>query len=467
MRIILIFFFLLIIPEVYSQEKQLKYSIESTSVISIGKRPPFWLFSNQYGKISAENNSSLLQPSIFKTLTSDKKFDYSFCIEPIIKYDGSGKIYMQQWFGNVKFYFLQFSAGAKEEFFGNQDSSLSSGFILWSKNARPMTKISFEAPNYTVVPFTWKYLEFKGGISHGWFDNNEYNNNVWLHHKYGFLRLGGRLPVHISYGLHHYAQWGGELEGKKLPNKLKDFKSVFLVRSGGTDAPGSESLNKLGNHLGSKVFGLDAELKGYTFAFYWQTIFEDGSGYAGRNYKDGLFGFSIHSKGKNKLISGFVYEFLNTTDQSGRINETDSIKPNGLIYELGGNDNYFNNGIYIAGWSFRDMILGSPLITSPAIMHGNRFNYIQNNKITAHHFGLEGFIGTINYKFLYTYTFNYGTNFIPIMPAQSQHSLFLNTTISDKLPWNIKLSCSVGADFGKFYGNNFGIQVSLLKTGCF
>jgi len=44
---------------------------------------------------------------------------------------------------------------------------------------------------------------------------------------------------------------------------------------------------------------------------------------------------------------------------------------------------------------------------------------------------------------------------------------FLNTTISDKLPWDIKLSCSVGADFGQFYGNNFGIQVSLLKTGCF
>lgn len=456
--------FLISFNSIYSQKNTPSYSIESGAVISTGKHAPFWFYSNQYGKISPNNNCIYILPSIYRNLKDNSKFDYSYTLSPLLRYDGLGRSYMHQWYGEIKYRFLHFTAGAKEEFFGNQDSSLSTGFILWSKNARPMPKLTLNVPNYTPVPFTKKYLEFKGGMSHGWFDDNEYNKNVYLHHKYAYVRLGGKLPVHISYGLHHFAQWGGELDGIKLPSSINDFKRVFLAQGGGSNSPGNEYLNKLGNHLGSENLGLEVETKQWKISLYQQTIFEDGSGFAHRNINDGLFGIAIHSKDKRKFIHGIVYEFMQTTNQSGRINETDSIKPNGQRYEVGGNDNYFNNGIYIEGWTFHEMTIGTPFITSPALLHGDRYDYNRNNRILAHHVGVQGVITSFIYEFHYTYSTNYGTNFYPMSPSQSQHSLFLKITKSNDLPWNIALSFSLGADFGKLYGNNVGLSVTLIKT---
>lgn len=439
--------------------------VESGAVLSTGQHAPFWFYSNQYGKISTKNNSVYLLSSIYRNFKEESKTDYSYNLSPLLRYDGLGRSYMHQWYAELKFYFLHFTAGAKEEVFGNQDSSLSSGCIIWSKNARPMPKLTFYVPNYTPVPFTWKYLEFKGGISHGWFDDNEYNKNVWLHHKYFYLRLGGKLPVHVSYGLHHFAQWGGTYYNQTLPHDLKAFKHVFLGRGGNPipNTPWEDWVNKLGNHIGSRNFGAEVEFRKTKVSLYWQNIFEDGSGKAYRNIKDGLFGISIRSKEKDKLISGFVYEFFNTTDQSGRINATDSIKPDGHRYELGGNDDYFNHWMYNKGWTFQEMILGNPLITSPAIIHGDRNDYVRNNRIIAHHLGMDGQMSKISYKLLYTYSLNYGTNFYPISPRETQHSILLTTQVQDVLTWKLNLSCAIGADFGKMYGDNFGIMFSLSR----
>lgn len=440
-------------------------SVETGAVATTGKHAPFWFYSNQYGKISTKNNSIYILPSFYRNFNERGKIDYSYNFSPLLRYDGLGRSYMHQWYGELKFHFIHFTAGAKEEFYGNQDSTLSSGCIIWSKNARPMPKLKLEINNYTPVPFTWKYLEFKGGMAHGWFDDNEYNKNVWLHHKYFYLRLGGKLPVHVSYGLHHFAQWGGTNYDPygKLPHDLEAFKNVFLGRSGDAsdpDTPGSESLNKLGNHIGSRNFGAELDLAKMRISLYWQNIFEDGSGKAYRNIKDGLFGISVRSKEKVKLISGFVYELFNTTDQSGRYN----LKPgDNSGYEYGGNDNYFNNGIYIKGWTFNELVLGNPLITSPAIIKGDRYDYIRNNRILAHHLGIEGKTGSILYTFLYTYSLNYGTNYFPNSPEKGQQSLFLSAVIPDKLPWKLSLTFKLGADFGNMYESNLGAMLMLSK----
>jgi hypothetical protein len=444
-------------------------SIESGAVVSTGKHAPFWFYSNQYGKISTKNNSIYLLPSIYRDFKNDSKIDYSYNISPLLRYDGSGKFYMHQWYGEVKFHFVHFTAGAKEEFYGNQDSTLSTGFLLWSKNARPMPKLTIGVPNYTPVPFTWKLLEFKGGISHGWFDDNEYNKNVWLHHKYFYLRLGGKWPVHISYGLHHFAQWGGTNYDpyEELPHDWKAFKSVFKGGGGGDyetnpNVPWTEWANRIGNHIGSRNFGLEADFSKTKISLYWQNIFEDGSGKAYRNIKDGLFGLSIRSRDKDNLISGFVYEFFNSTDQSGP-----SDLPTEEFTKGGGNDNYFNHGIYLNGWTYNRRIIGTPFITSPEIMHNNpdflQSIYLVNNKIKAHHFGLEGSMKKISFKLLYTYSLNYGTNYFPISPKQTQHYFLIHATLLPNLPWNSNITCALGADLGKLYGNGLGAMVSIRK----
>ena len=164
-----------------------------------------------------------------------------------------------------------------------------------------------------------------------------------------------------------------------MPRSFSDFLRVFTAKSGDKDAIDHEQLNALGNHLGSHNFGLDVDLSKVRTSVYWQTIFEDSSGREFRNIKDGLWGISIRSKDKNRLINGLVYEFLNTTDQSGPNDSywiLDGIKyfypvPGGKYHWPVGNDNYFNNGIYRFGWTFRDMVLGTPLITSPSVLKIN------------------------------------------------------------------------------------------------
>jgi hypothetical protein len=459
-----------------SQIKLPSYSIETGSSLSGGRETPFWLLSNQYGLITPNKYNEWVKAGIQKTQTKGKKLDYDYGLDLVNRYSNKNEIYIHQAYLRLKLYFVNIQAGKIEEKFGNQDSSLSSGGLLWSGNARPMPKVSIMVPNYTTVPFTFGWFEFKGGMSHGWFDDNQFVKHAWLHHKFGYIQFGGKLPVHIHYGLNDYAQWGGKTsDGVQLPHSFKDFIKVFFAKSGGSDAPTPDVLNALGNHIGSRNFGLDVELSKLLMSLYWQNIFEDGSGKAYRNIKDGLWGFSIHTKEKNRPINGFVYEFINTTDQSGTYNDywllngkrylnSDS---GGVHHEAGGNDNYFNNGIYQFGWTYQDMTIGTPLITSPAIMHGNASDYIRNNKVTGHHFGIEGIYKKFAYKVFYTYYRNFGTNAYPISPNKPQHSILIQTNISNKLPWGIDLGLKGGLDIGKMYGNNIGIEVSLIKRGPF
>jgi hypothetical protein len=351
-----------------------------------------------------------------------------------------------------------------EEKFGNQDSSLSSGGLLWSGNARPMPKVSIMVPKYTAVPFTRGYLEFKGGISHGWFGDNQFVKDSWLHHKYFYLQLGGRLPVHIHYGFQHFAQWGGESTDSnigKLPQSFSDFMRVFFADHGDENAINSERLNALGNHLGSRNFGIDIDFSRVKAGVYWQTIFEDSSGREFKNIKDGLWGIYFHSKDKNRLINGAVYEFINTTDQSGPI---DSYSDNKEMWPVG-NDDYFNNGIYPFGWTYHNMVIGTPLITSPAVLKvtNSGHEYIWNNKVICHHIGLEGKHRDLHYKLFATYYLNYGTNSYPFESAIPQYSFLLQAQIVDKLPWGMSASLAIGVDHGELYGNNAGFRISLLK----
>lgn len=455
----------------YSQIKTLDYSLETGALGALGHEMPFWMVSDQFGLFTPDRFNAYGRVGVFSHLSKGKKIDYDYGLQMVDRYGKNNQFYLQQAYARLKLYFFNIQAGSINETFGNQDSSLSSGGLMWSGNARPMPKVSVIVPDYTPIPFTKGYFEFKGGMSHGWFENNQYQRNVWLHHKYYYLQFGGKLPVHIHYGFHHFAQWGGETTGSgKLPHGFKDFIKIFFAKNGGSDAPLSEEINRLGNHLGSRNFGLDISLRKYNVSTYWQTIFEDGSGLAYRNISDGLWGIAVHTKDKSSLISGFVYEFVKTTDQSGTYNDYWELNGQRYLYpvtggvhkEAGGNDNYFNHGVYSTGWTRYDMTIGTPFITSPALYRGNG-GYISNNKVKAHYVALEGTYRKLQYKLRYSYSLNYGTNALPFDPVRDEHSLAINTFLNNALPWGLTLGLAAGLDKGKMSGDNAGLMVSLIK----
>lgn len=445
------------------QRDTINYFIESGAVVSSGKSTPFWLISNNYGTIASNSPNIWARAGVSGRTGINKTFSLVYGADIIDRYSGKNEFILQQGYAGIGIGQFTLKAGRYEEEFGNQDQNLSSGGMIWSGNTRPIPQISFATSGYIPVPLTKDFVEFKGGISHGWFEDNQYNSDVWLHHKYMYLRFGGHRRVHIEYGLQHFAQWGGKSsnpEYGELPDNLNAFIKVFLGQGGGDDGPAPETLNVIGNHIGSHNLALDFKVNSLSMKFYWQTIFEDGSGLSLRNIKDGLWGFKI-SPESWKYISGLLIEYVNSTDQSGRFHDH---YVDGVSVIVGGNDDYFNHGIYREGWTYNRMTIGTPLISSPALVTSSTGEYLINNRITAFHFGMEGGIKNVEYKALYTFSKNYGTNFYPFPGKKCQHSVLFKSTINNLFPGNTSLSAAIAFDAGNLYSNNIGLFISLRKN---
>ena len=460
LKIIIILLF--VSSQIKSQNDSIKYNVCLMGLYSTGEYSPFWLQNRQFGEISSLPSSANVMLGLDKEFSQPKSlFDYGFKTNILLQNDNlKTTVYFHEIYVKARLSVLDLVIGSREDNLGNQDSTLSCGGLFFSHNARPMPKITLGIERFTPVPFTKGFLEVKGALVHGWFTDNTYIQNMLLHHKYAYLRVGGKFPVHLQYGLDHVAQWGGYVPGLgQQPTSLKDYKAIFLAGHGGSDANISDQINALGNHIISQSTRLDVDISDYKISAYWQNMSEDGPIkiiYNSMNVSDGLWGISI--KNKNfPYVKGILYEYLNTTDQSGPYHDKD-----GIIY--GGNDSYFNNGIYSSGWTYFTRTIGSPFFTSP-IYNKNSEVYLLNNRVQVHHIGIEGDIEGFDYKFLTSYSKNYGSYNVPFIEMKPSTSLLLE--INKRFPqfYNIEAGCSIGVDVGKMYGNSVGCLFSIKKIG--
>lgn len=447
---------------IYAQSDSIKYDIQLMGLASSGQYAPFWLQNNQFGRVSVEPFSSNLSVGILKDFKQTNNiFDYRYSANALLTTDKNRtSLYLHELYAEARLLVFDLTLGAKEEIFGNQDSSLSMGGFLFSKNYRPIPKIYAGIRQFTPVPFTKGYFEIKGGISHGWFTDSTFMKDVLLHHKYFYFRLGGKLPVRFQYGIDHVSQWGGTSQRYgALPTGFKNFVNVFLARSGGNDALLGEQINVLGNHIISQSMKLEANAGNFQINAYWQNISEDSPlrlMWQTMNKVDGLWGLSVRNQ-KIPLIQGILYEFLNTTDQSGPYHDRD-----GIVF--GGADNYLNNFIYESGWSFFSRTIGTPLITS-TVYNNDGVIGIRNNRVQAHHFGIEGKYAEYQYKIMTTMSKNYGTYSYKYQTMKSATSVYIDINKRFKRFYNIEAGLMIGADFGQMYGNNTGCMITLKKRG--
>ena len=445
-----------------AQQDTIKYDISVSGLISSGNNAPFWMQSRDYSKTSSAPQSADLMLGINKDLKKNMPlFDYGFKANLLVRTDKlKSDAYFQELYAKMRLSVIDLIIGSREEHLGNQDSALSCGGLLFSENTRPMPKVTIGIEHFVPVPLTNGFLEVKGALAHGWFTDNIYATGELLHHKYAYLKLGGKWPVHFQYGLDHVAEWGGNIPGLgQQPTSFKDYISIFLGRSGGTNAPEGEQINMLGNHIISQSMRLDIDISDFKIGGYWQNISEDGPirliGFT-MNKPDGLWGISIRNK-NFPFVKGILYEYLNTTDQSGQYHDLD-----GVIY--GGNDGYFSNYIYQSGWSYFSRTIGTPFIAGP-ISNSAGALYSKNNRVQVHHIGLEGDISGYKYKFISSFSKNYGAYYYPFLQMIQNTSMLLE--VNKQLPTilNLEIGCRIGADFGQLYGNSVGCQISIRKTG--
>ena len=433
------------------------YVGEVTAVTSSGAQTPSLFLHNSNGNIAVLPHSGNLSLGIVKPATRPSRwFDYDFGVVLTGRISGTqrnavipevkGTGYFRELYAHVRLYVVDITAGIHPLRTGAGDADLSSGSLLFSGNAHAIPRISIGVDQWTAFPGLYGYVEFKGGMTHGWLaDDAPMVRKTLLHHKFIGGRIGGKWPVNLSYEFHHVAQWGGySAVYGDLGNNFKAWLNAFLVRSGGSMS--NDQINAQGNHIGYQELALDVKGEGWKVSAYWQAINEDGPIRFigdGMNSKDGLWGISA-TQNKWPFISGVTYEFVHTTDQSGPFHDKD-----GCVY--GGNDNYYNNVIYSQGWTYYGRIIGSPLLS------------LSNNRVMAHHVGVKGDIFGWRYRVLCTYVDNYGTY---LYPARNHNTAVL-LEVKKVVPqaWNLEFGIALGGDFGTQYGNQFGAMFTIRKQG--
>ena len=458
---LLLFLSIVFAARAQTRSDTINYSLNTRLMTGRGTHASFLSTANQYDRYSFAPNSLTLWGTLHKNASARNKYDYGFGLE----LDGNiskseNRFFPNELYVQGKAGFLNLYAGYKQQVFGNQDAELSSGGMLWSQNSRPMLKITLETIGYITVPHTKGYLEIKGGLSHGWLNDDPGYKSLLMHHKYGYFRIGGRLPVHLSYGIQHVAQWGGSSDKYgSMPVTWANYARIFLGKSGNSTANLSDQINTLGNHIISQNLGFDVKIKQASVSFYWQNITEDPPVKFitnTPNIEDGLWGASIRIP-QFKPLSHFVFEYVSTTDHNGPWHDLD-----GVIY--GGLDSYYTNGLYPNGWTYNEMTIGNPWLTSPRY-NTNGSTTVENNTIRLYYFSGEGKIRSVNYRITLAKSKNYGETKALYDSYLKQFSWQVEGSLPLKLLKNTKINLGLSGDNGEKYGNNTTFFVGFSFSG--
>lgn len=438
----------------------LRWTMGIHAVASSGKYAPFWLISNTNGDVSSSPYSGNLTAGIYKEAVHDARWwDYDFGVQLTgrAEYPKTGTGYFNQLYAHVRLFIFDITAGIKPMIYETQDSLLSMGSLIFSGNSHPLPHITVGIDRYVAFPGLFGYLEIKGGLTHAWLPDNVYVRDAFVHHKFAALRVGGRLPVNISYEFHHAAQWGGysPVYGD-LGNDWTAYTNAFLARAGGSMY--NDKANAQGNHVGSQQLMLTGKGKGWEVSAYWQNVFEDNFAFIGngQNIADGLWGICMKQT-RWPFIQGVTYEFLNTTDQSGPWHDRD-----GLCYA--GNDGYYQNHVYQNGWNYFYRSMGTPFITSPLYNEDGTVHTL-NSRVRVHHIGVRGDIYGFQYRVKASYARNYGNDVTSREVLSDNTALLLEVNKHVEQAWGLDFGFRLAADFGSQWGNQIGGMITIRKNG--
>lgn len=426
---------LLFQSNVSAQLDTVNYHIGLLTGLSNQNYFPHYITANRFGILNDQDYAvGLFLGGAETNFKASKNWSFGLGFNAIAKLlyiQQQTNVFLQEGYLKAKFNVVELSAGRMKRTLGTHAEDISTGSLALSGNALPIPQILLAVNDYATVPFTKGFVEFKGSYAHAWLGQERYIKDAYLHEKSFYLKFGGEYKINFSAGLVHYVVWSGKAPVVgRLPSSFKDYLRVIRGKSAeevDTNHPTpviGEAANALGDHKGIYDFGLYVHLKDVDLLLYHQTPFEDWTGTRLFRNRDRLLGVNIKNKSKNKIVSSVVYEFLFTKYQSGPGKPGGPNDPpgdSGYGYDYGGRDNYYNNYLYKTGWVYKNRIIGTPLFYTKQRMKFYDKNFIDpdeklfnfkiiNNRIIAHHIGIQGIVSnSFQYKFLSTFTKNYGT----------------------------------------------------------
>ncbi|GHV55705.1 hypothetical protein FACS1894182_00550 [Bacteroidia bacterium] len=469
------------------------YRAETFGSTASGEHTPFWMTNHNWGIVDLTAGNFYVRGSVFHEQVIDKDWSWDAGIDlaggaPSVY----GKVWIQQLYGRLNWKIWRLDIGPREDYISFLDEHLSSGDMVMSNHARPVPEIKISWPDFVLVPHTKGRLYLKGHFAVGrYFDgqwqentakpyNLAYTKDVLSHHDAIYFRFGNIEKLNkmqFTLGFNHYAQWGGVLykranylpkyEIVNQPQSLKEFVQVVFAQKGLEGSSNADIMNVAGAHNGSYLASLDYKLNtSRQLQLYFMHFFEDGSSMNPRSFKDMMLGIHYQSTEK-ELVSGALFEYLYTKDQSGSIHyvmQDDNHAD--LRTKETGNDDYYDNTDYVQGPSYFGRSFGTPLFLAPGYNTDGRLNF-KNNRIIALHWGLEGYFHpTLQYRLLVTTGQGWGRFYRPFIAVHKGFAsqLELAYTFPKATGWEAKLA--IGYDQGQFFGGDtFGAGITLVKKG--
>ncbi|MCF7914753.1 MAG: capsule assembly Wzi family protein [Spirochaetaceae bacterium] len=380
--------------------------VDNKSLVSAEKHPPHWLTANSWGVFEKEKPQSLTGFIGSLLLDTDSIFTVRAKFSGAAAVSENPDFIVREAFAAINAGVFLLRGGIIRDTVGElPNEHLSTGSFAVSANARPIPRISFLSNDFVDIPFTGGYLQTNFGISHGWFTDPRYVEDTLLHEKWFYVGTKKENAFRLYAGLVHEAMWGGdEKVAGTLPMTFENFLRVFFNRSGGVDASTSDQINKAGNALGIWDFGISLDYQLLTLHTYHHRPFEDGSGMRFENATDGLWGIAVELKrNRPPWPKWIVYEGIDTTDQSGDYHDLSSFGVDDVI--LGGNDSYYQHGVYSSGWTHYGRVIGNPLFILSGEDESTR---IVSDRMRGLHLGVEGNlpIESLSYRILFTYMYH-------------------------------------------------------------
>lgn len=482
------------------------YAVSMVGNAGNGTFAPYYFSANKHGLVT-HSKSGYLRAALSRDIEMDKRFSYEFGVDlvgllsstsPVTYYDATQGVsqrrpqvsafLIQQLYAGIKYRKIFISAGSRELTDPVVNFELSSGGLVWSGNSRPIPQVRAGFIDFVDIPFTKGWVQIKGDLAYGKFmdDNfykehyNYYNHYITTgalyHHKSISFRTNPNKPFVVTIGAELAAQFGGTkhyyLKGVRIdslttksPTRLKDFLQILFPSSGDGSTNVGDQAYYYGNHVGH--WNLSAE---YTFKNkssvrgYFEWYYDDASGMGKLNGWDGLWGVEYKS-GRQNWLSDLVVEYVDFTNQGGPLNwcPTDYDNPQ-LTTEATGFDDYYNNYFY-NGWMHYGLSNGTPMAKSPLYNTDGYMRY-KYNRMRAVHLGAMGYIAPEwMYKVLASYRTSWGSMQLPLADTQHDLSGLIECRYTPVKLSGWTFSFSLAGDYGKLYGDKWGVSIGIKKSG--
>jgi hypothetical protein len=407
-----------------------------------GKESPFWMWSNQDGRIPKEGNTAFNRLQFSRNVNDENDLDWMYGVDITARSNAEPKtLWTDAWAGAV-YRNLRLTIGRKSETFGLADSLLTAGPEVYSRNAPTIPKIALSTKGYVGLN---DWLSVNAYLAHGWMGTAQYLPDAYLHEKFLYFRFGDTWPdegINFFSGIHDLAVWGGEGN----PSGIKDYLDVFLGRKGGSDSALPDQQNALGDHRGVIEFAF--QTKGYDrdWYLYAQSMYEDQSGLKFWDPGDCLIGGSLIIKNQDSHIARINLEYLDTRKTSGN-----KLEP----------DNYFTNWAY-SGWAHDGYAIGHPFIR---FVEGPNNAWEPQNRIKAVNGAIQLRYGELmNPLFRIAWIRNSGSFSVPLSGEQKTTVIACDFSNTMHIVKKWSFSQQISLDMGNKSESNLGFLISITKS---